>query len=149
MSHCAAPASVLLVVSLLAAGCADDTFAPPGDMASCYEAADSSGNGDSGSIWVVAFDDTPHPLDEPSTIYACLGIVDKAAVVTVSDTDGVTVSPDEQRIAGRESKPAAFEVRLVDTDGGQVELTLDAGGSGGTMGVSVEVDGDEWSLTRP
>ena len=59
------------------------------------------------------------------------------------------VSPDPLEVAGGAATPADFEVLVTGQEGGGLEVTLDTGEGGGTIGLDVVVDGDEWSLEGP
>ena len=134
---------------MVAAGCGEEEFTPPQDVAACYDLAESNGSGDTDAGWRVAVDDTRHGLDDPISVYVCMGIAD-AAEVSVADAEGVGVSPDEQTIDAGASRPTRFEVVLLDDDaGGRLQLAVDTGSGGGTTSVRAVVDGDEWSLQRP
>lgn len=141
--------ALAVMVVLLAAGCTQDEFAPPQNNAACYDLAADTGSGDADSFYRLAVDDTSHRLDEPIAVYVCVG-PDKPADVTVSEAEGVRVSPEEQRIGAGDPPPVSFEVSLVDDKGGRLQLALDfGGGSSGTTSVFADVDGDEWSLELP
>ena len=139
----------MVAVCMLLQGCSKDEFTPPQDMAACAALADGGGSSDPGAAWRLAVDDTSHALDDSISVYVCTAI-DVATVVTVSEAQGVSVSPDEQTIGAGASRPVGFEVALLDDDaGGRLQLALDAGSGSGTMSVRAIVDGDEWTLELP
>jgi len=98
----------------------------------------------------VAFDDAPHPVEEPIVLYVCRA-EDDAATVTVSVTDGVEATPESLRMTSGDPEPSSVEVRLIGDSDGRVEVALaaDGTGNGGTVSLDAVVDDGEWSLERP
>ena len=135
------------MVGLVATGCGG--FTRPTTQQECFDQASSSGSGgDADSIWQLTYDDAAQQVGEATLVYVCLG-PDTTATVTAQAPEGVQVSPDPLEVAGGAAAPAHFELLVTGQEGGGLEVTLDTGEGGGTIGLDVVVDGDEWSLEGP